>query len=827
MSDFYSTSDEYISEEVDTAVKAERFGEFPERIRKIGVYLLYVLAVFLPLWFMPWQTGLHLGREITFGILIIAAFAAWLLSSLTKGEIRWVHSPAVYASLAFVAVFGMSTILSRGPLYSALYSESTGEKFSVLVLGVVLFLLVGGLLRQKEEAGNLFFLLTIAGAVSAAINLIQILFGVSVYEAFVSFDLGGNFNAIGTLNGLALLYAALFAMGIGLLCVSIPLRPWARYLVWISLVVFFANIFLINFRTSWIMLLGTGIVLFGLMFRKAYSDRSSAALFLTLSLIAIAVIMIFVRVPIIDLKAPSEVSPSMNSTLSVGRAVFKEGTKGIFIGSGPATFGLDWDLYKPSSINQNALFWNVRFNQGYSLVATLVPTTGILGILAFLGFLGVLLYLFLRHALSSENGSALSAGVFSGFVAAMVSLFIYPANLTLVLLFFLGGGLLAMLFAEENEKGAGEGEEAGYRLISTRIIRMETPWTMFFSSLIMISFLSLSVAALYGEFARMRSGFLQHSAIRYFGEGQFDRGIERIARAADIEPSNYRVRQELVQARMQKVSEVIRRANAGENVQETFQTEVARADADAQRLVQLFPSEASVWRTRGALYELLIPFIPGAEKISFESYKAASTVDPLNPTIYGDWGRAALTYIDRLRLLSAQARGDEKAQLDLLRTQSLTEVGFILDKSIELKPDYATGHFLLSQAALRRNDINAAIQSTERTKLAAPFDIGVAFQLGLLYYQNSDFDRAQAEFERAVLLNQDYSNARYFLGLIYSIKGDSQSALEQFRKVAGLNPDNEEVKMIITNLEGGKTALDGIVPPATPPQNRKETPVQK
>ncbi|MBI3627697.1 MAG: tetratricopeptide repeat protein, partial [Candidatus Sungbacteria bacterium] len=132
---------------------------------------------------------------------------------------------------------------------------------------------------------------------------------------------------------------------------------------------------------------------------------------------------------------------------------------------------------------------------------------------------------------------------------------------------------------------------------------------------------------------------------------------------------------------------------------------------------------------------------------------------------------------------------------------------------------------LLAQTALRAGNIQKAIQSTENAKLAAPFDIGIAFQLGLLYYQNSNLDQARGEFERAVSLNQQYSNARYFLGLIYSRTGNTAGAIAQFEEIAKYNPDNQEVKRILDNLHAGRPALDGIAPPATPPEQRNQPPV--
>ncbi len=114
----------------------------------------------------------------------------------------------------------------------------------------------------------------------------------------------------------------------------------------------------------------------------------------------------------------------------------------------------------------------------------------------------------------------------------------------------------------------------------------------------------------------------------------------------------------------------------------------------------------------------------------------------------------------------------------------------------------------------------------ELTRGIAPFDAGLAFLLGVVYYHDNQLEKAQSEFERAIGIDANHSNARYFLGLIYDRLGNKSAALEQFKKIAELNPDNAEVKKIIENLQNNRAALDGIVPPDQPPAERLEAPVR-
>ncbi|OGZ94895.1 MAG: hypothetical protein A2528_02795 [Candidatus Staskawiczbacteria bacterium RIFOXYD2_FULL_37_9] len=82
-------------------------------------------------------------------------------------------------------------------------------------------------------------------------------------------------------------------------------------------------------------------------------------------------------------------------------------------------------------------------------------------------------------------------------------------------------------------------------------------------------------------------------------------------------------------------------------------------------------------------------------------------------------------------------------------------------------------------------------------------------QLGVVYYQNKDFQAARTNLEKALELKPDFSNGLYFLGLTYDQLGDKNKAIEQFIKLAQLNPDNAaDIQKIIDNLSAGRNALE-------------------
>jgi len=130
----------------------------------------------------------------------------------------------------------------------------------------------------------------------------------------------------------------------------------------------------------------------------------------------------------------------------------------------------------------------------------------------------------------------------------------------------------------------------------------------------------------------------------------------------------------------------------------------------------------------------------------------------------------------------------------------------------------------MAQAEMQSGNVKEAILRTEQMAATSPNDPGVFFQLGLLHYQNKNWNNAGAAFERAVSINNDYANARYFLGLVYDKLAMKDKAIEQFTVVQKTNQENEEIKKILSNLRAGRGALEDVSPL---PEKRSEPPVKE
>jgi tetratricopeptide (TPR) repeat protein len=223
------------------------------------------------------------------------------------------------------------------------------------------------------------------------------------------------------------------------------------------------------------------------------------------------------------------------------------------------------------------------------------------------------------------------------------------------------------------------------------------------------------------------------------------------------------------------------------------------------------------WSSRGFIYRNMLGILTGADDWALKSYQKAADLEPTNPDIFTEMGRVYLAKSDIFAQQEKKAESEENLKL--------AQENF--EKAITLKGDYAPANFLIAMIHVRQGKIQEAISKLEETQQVVPFDTGLAFQLGLLYYNSNQFDQAKNQFERAVSLDPNYSNARYILGLIYDREGNKSGAIEQFERIERFNPDNQEVKKILANLREGKPALEGVVPGQPPVEEKTPEKLKK
>ncbi len=774
----------------------------------ISRWALILLAALAPVFFLPFTNlPLAVHKELLVFILILVAFFALLGRILVEGRLRYPGHLLMITLLTLVLVWGAATFFSFNHLTSLLGSFATPDSFFSMLLFALLTLSIVMTFDRRDIVISLLAFL-------ASLSLLGIFELLQLLKIFIlpfSFTKSSGFNPVGSINDVGVLLAFGLVIASGLMS-SFEISKLLKRLLGLAVIIFILNLIVIDFWAIWVGLALAMIFLISFLsaglttptqsppyqggekegvntgLQLAYFQKA----WLPSIILLVALFLLFIPSPLSKLvQTPIEVSPSFSATLNIALTNLKAGH--YLLGSGPNTFSYIFNLYKPSGINQT-IFWSTVFDSGASAIASWAGTIGILGIFS----LFFLIFAFLWTGIAgtavrnSSRGimNVASQAIFVAVSFLFIMWFLYVANFTIMAFTFWGMGLFlaASMFFKE--------------------IRIFTsPPKTFLFSLLIVGLMVSVVVGIYFETNR-------YIAEIYFSKSDY-------ASAIQFWQYDERYFQSLSQTIFFQLNDLLAKKDLPqETLRAQFQNITTNAISAARQAQALNPQNSSNSVLLGNIYENLIPFIADAASFALSAYSSAVSLDPQNPSNY--------LALARVEIAQADLAVNQKASNEEINGY-LDKAVSNLEQSSKLKNDYAPSRFLLVQVYDRQGKLADAIKRAEELVMLNNADVGSLFQLGFLYYKNSQFDQSKPVFERTVQLSPNYSNARYFLGLVYDRENlkDKSKAIEQFEKIAELNPDNAEIKLILKNLKAGKAALFGIAPPAPAPQNRAEVPVSE
>lgn len=120
-----------------------------------------------------------------------------------------------------------------------------------------------------------------------------------------------------------------------------------------------------------------------------------------------------------------------------------------------------------------------------------------------------------------------------------------------------------------------------------------------------------------------------------------------------------------------------------------------------------------------------------------------------------------------------------------------------------------------------------AVNSYIRAVNLNPQNPQLFFTLGVLDYNQENYENALIVLEKAVILRPVYSDAKYFLALTYNKLGRTADAIAQFEDIKYLNPESKEVDIILDNIGKGKDPFVGLEGVSTPVQQIEEDDIKE
>ena len=484
----------------------------------------------------------------------------------------------------------------------------------------------------------------------------------------------------------------------------------------------------------------------------------------------------------------SEASLPWQATLDVTSGVIKAFP--IF-GVGPSHFTEAYMNFKPDAINMGD-GWNLEFTTGFGLIPTLVAEQGIVGLVLWILFF-VFLGLIGAKALKNSGGKSPESFILvSSYISTvflwLVAISSVPSHAVLFLTFIMTG----IFLGSSVFNGA------------SKPIDIEPKSTRGSNILKIILVIAIVLAAIWALICLKKV-----IALSYFGSGvkqltvdkNPDLALASFSSAYGIDRSDVYL-QGKVEAELSKATLLVTQTSNSTTPENVSSSDalikqvgdiVNAALLDARAAIAYDPSDYYNYISEARVSEVATNLkMQNAYENAVNAYIHAINLDPKNPSIY----------LNLAKLEVNQNKLDD----------SIKAIG----AALQLKSNYLDAVFLLSQVYAAKGDLSNAIIAAQFASQLNPQNPQVFFQLGLLQYNNKQFDAATTSFATAIKLQPDYANAQYFLGLSYAQLGKNDEAIAQFAALSKTNPDNQEVLNILKTLSAGKSIFNNPQEVASP-----------
>jgi tetratricopeptide (TPR) repeat protein len=780
-------------EKVISAAEGRTLANIAEAVARWAVSLSFLL---IPLAYMPGTVdALELPKQTILIVLTVVATVAWLGKMLVNRKAELRRSPMHLLVLVYLAFYALSTWFSKSR-YVSLAGDYGQEKAGLATLGclVLLYFVAVNVWRDAKDIGRDLRFLLLGGAIVLVQGYLQTL-GLRFLPGTAAQS--SAFNLVGTSNALGVYAAMMLSLIMGMFLMP-DRAKWGflrKALMGILAALSVVYVAALSFWSLWVTLIVASLLL--VVYGMVKTDKVSQVTMLSIPMAAVVIgtLFIFIDFPV-RLGLPAEVMPSLRATWSISREALASAP---LFGSGPGTFLYDYVQFRSQDLNSTS-FWSVPFDRGSSRLLTLLATTGILGLAA---AAVMVVFLLVRTALKLARGREdwlMTLTVFSGWTALLVARVLYSSNLTLEFLFWmLTAALVALEWHERRE------------------VRFESsPRAALLSSFFFIVAIIVSVAGLYlqGQRYVAEKRYTKGVTMALNSEADVDAAVAHLLRASQLNAGSDLYLRTLSQALALQANLAARKAGDKPSDDDIRRIAVLAANAvnAGKRATDLSPSDVRNWSSLAGMYRDLGASTPGATEAAEAAYKKAIELEPVNPIYYTELGRISLGQADSE---VAKIRGrkdvkdDEKAAAQRAAEDHLGRARGYFDKAVELKTDYAPAHYWIAVILERQGKTKEALAKLESVRNYNPRDLGVGFQLAILYYQNDEKDKAMAELERIIKLSPSYSNARWYLAAMYEEKGRLDDAIVQIEEVLKYNKDSQDV---MARLEGLKAKKSGAAP---------------
>lgn len=781
-------------------------GGLADHLRSASRGLMYLLVFFLPLTALPFTIDpLEINKQTLLLVLTFSATLLWLASMFAEKKVRLMRGWINLIPLFYVLAFSIPALSSVAP-YLSVIGAHRQEYMSVLTavsVGVLMYLIAHTFSDRKSHR-TMHAVLVCSTALTSLLSLAALL-SVSVFGSLTSVL---AYNTVGTLGSFAAFLVVLtsffLASFISHRKSDSMLHDGVFGILERCLITFIGSftfflLLVIDSGTLWLLFVISILSLFIFVFFRAQDFPSRARLLIPVMLLMLA-IPFWIWLPGLSISSiPLEVSPNAESSLAIAQNTLQEVSSSM--GSGPGTYLFDFAQFHDVSLNQTD-FWNTRFDRASSHALTLLPTIGAFGVTLLCLFV---FFLFLRAVQQVLKPHSREEWLESfvhlmPWIVTILSAFLLPWNMTLTVSFGIFSGLLASQVMRKQTNRSFERSPVAALVCSFVFV--------------LVSFLLL--VGVFGTTQRYAAELAFTRAVQLDRAGSdLQEVVKQLDRATTLNKYHDTYYRNLAEALLLRVEEVLSGVSSIDTLTpesaQYVQSLIAASVNAATQATELSFHNVLNWLTRGFVYRELVPLMSEASEFALASYARATELEPVNPANWTELGKTYLVAGEAVRPLTTAEDEGVATQAQATRAQMFNSAEAAFAQAVELKPNYAPAHYQLALTYVAQGRLDEGIVKMESVALYNPLDVGVQFQLGVLYLtrgSEGDSASAQAAFEKTISLSPEYSNAHWFLASIYESQGDLALAVREVETVLQLNPGNDLVEARLEKLLAGQVSQE-------------------
>lgn len=144
-----------------------------------------------------------------------------------------------------------------------------------------------------------------------------------------------------------------------------------------------------------------------------------------------------------------------------------------------------------------------------------------------------------------------------------------------------------------------------------------------------------------------------------------------------------------------------------------------------------------------------------------------------------------------------------------LEESDSAQAKIMLLKALDLDPDNIPSLMQLGLICWQQKDYQNAVVTFQKVVAIKPEFAHAYFNLGYLYWETEDYAQAKGMFKRVIELKPDFLDEAFFnLAMIQNKLGEQGQCIKNLEQAIAINPDNESARVYLNEFKGGTKTSD-------------------